>query len=59
MLSRILIPFAIFTYVWFLLVILTELRIIEAKVSVHKTLALIVFILGTIHAGDMIYLSYF
>lgn len=59
MLSSLLIPFGIFTYIWFLLIILTGLRVIKTKVSVHKTLALIGLILGTIHAGVMIYLSYF
>ncbi|MBS4015636.1 MAG: hypothetical protein KGZ86_04295 [Candidatus Latescibacteria bacterium] len=57
--QKLLIPFAIFTYLWFLLVILTGLRVIKTKVSVHKSLALVAFILATIHAGVMIYLSYF
>jgi DMSO/TMAO reductase YedYZ heme-binding membrane subunit len=59
MLSRLLIPFGIFTFVWFLLTVLTGLRVIKVKISVHRTLALITLILASIHAGFMIYLTYF
>ncbi len=50
---------AILTYLWFLLVILTGLRVIKAKVSTHKRLALIALILATVHGMLMLYLMYF
>lgn len=55
MLSRLLIPVGILVYIGFILVILTGLRVIKTKVSVHKTLALIAFILATLH-GLVVYL---
>jgi hypothetical protein len=58
-LSKLVIPFGIFTWTVMVLAVLTGRRIIKVKLIVHKTLAWIGISSATIHGLIFIYLNYF
>jgi len=58
-LSKLIIPFGIFTWIVMILAVLTGRRIIKAKLIVHKTLAIVGIASATIHGLIVIYLNFF
>jgi hypothetical protein len=57
--SEFIIPLGIATYTCLLMTILIGKRIIKIPFKFHKKLAWITFILGSAHAGLVIYVYYF
>lgn len=53
-----LIPFAIFGYLWFLLTLLSGLKVIKVNYKTHRIFGIVAVILATLHAVVMIYLNY-
>jgi DMSO/TMAO reductase YedYZ heme-binding membrane subunit len=55
---KMLIPFAIFGYLWFLLTLLSGLKVIKVNYKTHRIFGIVAVILATLHAVVMIYLNY-
>ncbi len=58
MFFKLLIPFAIFGYLWFLVTLLSGLKVIKVSYKTHRLLGIVAVALATIHAVIMIYLNY-
>ena len=58
-----LVPFAIFTYILFMLALLMGIRAIKLPVKIHlkahRIIALIAMVFATFHAIVMVYITYF
>jgi hypothetical protein len=58
-----LVPFAILTYILFMLALLIGMRVIKVPIKahrrVHQVVALFAMVLATFHAIIMIYITYF
>jgi hypothetical protein len=54
-----LVPFAVLTYILFVVTILMGVRVIRVSLKVHRLFGFISIGLATIHAIVMIYITYF
>ncbi|MEO0094965.1 MAG: hypothetical protein ABIL39_08410 [candidate division WOR-3 bacterium] len=59
MISGLIKPLGIITYICVLLAVLTGSRVIKVPLKIHKLFAFIGIIIATIHALLVIYLTYF
>lgn len=57
LLTKLIEPLGIATYVMVLLTVLTGARVIKVKVARHKLLALVTLLLATLHGALVIYLE--